>query len=197
MRTAIVASAAFTSCALLVAFGVLRSADRAILDGLRPLANPVLDLVSSLFSAVGGLAVTTAAALVMTLLLFCLGGRLLAAAPLLMFVGVAVESVLKKVIEQPPPPPELLRDAHWLAIGAIGEGGNAFPSGHLTRTTFLALVAASRWPWARWLAAVLVPLMAFTRIYSASHWASDVIGGLCLGTALAGVAAWLAARERR
>jgi len=49
----------------------------------------------------------------------------------------------------------------------------------------------------RWAAVALLPLMAFTRVYSASHWASDVIGGVCLGAALAGLAGWLEARGHR
>jgi membrane-associated phospholipid phosphatase len=35
---------------------------------------------------------------------------------------------------------------------------------------------------------VIVLLMAVSRVYSGSHWTSDVVGGLCLGLALGFVA---------
>jgi len=195
VRLTLAATTGFLLSALAVAMGITRSADRAILDALQPLASPPVDFVSSLLSAVGGVVVTSGAALLLTAVLLRRRDPW-ALVPLLLFVGVGIEIVLKRVIDHPAPPAELLRDAHWLAVGGSDGGGNAFPSGHVSRTTFLALLVAGRWPWARWAAAILVAAMAFTRVYSASHWLSDVVGGLCLGAALAGLAAWVATRSR-
>jgi undecaprenyl-diphosphatase len=190
------ATAGLLLVALAVAARATRTADRAILDASQQFASLPLDFLSSLLSAVGGLVVTSAVALALAGLFFKRQG-VLAATPLLMFAGVGVEFVLKRLIDHPAPPLELLRDAHWLAIGGLGDGGNAFPSGHLSRTTFLSLVVASRWPKLRWPAVALTALMGASRIYSGSHWASDVVGGVFLGVALAGVASAIDAQRRR
>jgi len=182
------AGAGLVVLSLLVAARATRTTDRAILDASQLFASPPLDLISSLLSAAGGILVTSALALGLTVL-FVKRQGVRAATPLLMFAGVGIEFVLKRLIDHPGPPLDLLRDAHWLAIGGLGDGGNAFPSGHLSRTTFLSLLAVRRWPTLKWPAAVLIAVMAASRVYSASHWASDVIGGVLLGLALAGVAA--------
>ncbi len=192
------AAAAFVGFAFisaLVAIGATRQLDRAILDSLQPITTPWLDLVSSLLSAVGGVAVTSTAALLLTVWWVARRG-LAGLTPLLMFIGSGIEVILKRFIDHPPPPVDLLRDAHWLAIGGLGEGGSAFPSGHLVRTTFLAIVLVGQWPKLRPVAVALVTLMALSRVYSASHWTSDVIGGLCLGAGLGGVAVLIDRRAR-
>ena len=187
MRLAIAATVGFTLITGAVVTRATRTVDRAILDEAQRFASAPLDLISSSLSAVGGIAVTSVVAVLLAAA-FARRQGLLAATPLLMFPGVGIEFVLKRFVDHPAPPIALLRDAHWLAIGGFGEGGNAFPSGHLSRTAFLAFLVAARWPVLRWPAGGLIALMAMSRVYSASHWASDVVGGIFLGVALAGVA---------
>ena len=72
-------------------------------------------------------------------------------------------------------------------------GGNSFPSGHTTGAVMAAVIAMTmirRGPWpryARWLAYLLaagcVLLQGLGRLVNGSHWASDVVASILLGTA--------------
>ena len=197
MGLAVAAGVAFLAVTAAVAAGLTRASDRALLEGAQQFAWPLFDVVSSVLSAVGGVVITGLAALGLTIW----GVRRYGVAgvtPLaLIVVATGIEYVLKRVIGHPAPPADLLRDFHWLAVGDSGPSGNAFPSGHLSRTTLLAFLAGARWSSLRWPAGVLVALMAVSRVYSASHWTSDVVGGICLGLALFGVALFIERRAAR
>lgn len=115
-----------------------------------------------------------------------------------MGLGTILEVLIKFSVPQMPIPESVQREcrafpAHgifWLSTPG------SFPSGHMFRTAFLlfALDRVNVWRMPVWalrmarpgIAAVLI-LMFLTRIYLGDHWTSDVVGGLILAWACAGL----------
>ncbi|MGH2490199.1 MAG: phosphatase PAP2 family protein [Candidatus Limnocylindria bacterium] len=173
--------------AVLVAMGVLREADRTVLDLVQSFRATWLDLFSSAVSTLGQAEVTAGIALGLAVARW--RRRMdTATVPLLLAVVTAIEVALKLTVSQPPPPDELSRSVELVPFVHARFPG-AFPSGHVARTAFL--VGVARLP--PWVALLAVALMMVTRVYLADHWPSDVLGGLLLGVLvaqLAGVAEW-------
>jgi membrane-associated phospholipid phosphatase len=71
---------------------------------------------------------------------------------------------------------------------------HSFPSGHVTHITAIAAALAqeAHRPWVTALSASAIAFTGWQRLYRNQHWASDVVGGVIVGTAASRVTAhWL------
>ena len=59
--------------------------------------------------------------------------------------------------------------------------GRSFPSSHTMNTVAVALVCAAFYPRRGWLAFLPATIVAYSRVYTGSHWPSDVLGSILLG----------------
>lgn len=78
-------------------------------------------------------------------------------------------------------------------LGSFDSDHTSFPSGHAVSAFSIASVfsAESNSPWVSGAAYGLASLAALQRIYSDNHWASDVLAGAALGTAVGRGIVWL------
>jgi undecaprenyl-diphosphatase len=67
------------------------------------------------------------------------------------------------------------------AAGLEDVEGRSFPSSHTVNTTAVALVAACFYRRRGWLAFIPALLVGYSRIYTGSHWPSDVVTSIFLG----------------
>lgn len=92
--------------------------------------------------------------------------------------ATAVFYVIKKLIDEPRPIQLLNHNLHQRVV----ETGPAFPSGHATAATTLALtlwiILPAKW---RWLSVIWIAIVAFTRLYLGVHTPGDIIGGFAVG----------------
>jgi len=84
-------------------------------------------------------------------------------------------------------------DPDVLLLLRHNERHNSFPSGH-TQSLFTAGVCLC-WLWPRaWMGvvwALLLTLLAYTRVYIGAHFPGDVLGGMAIGTVGGGLVLWL------
>jgi undecaprenyl-diphosphatase len=78
------------------------------------------------------------------------------------------------------PRPELWQRRGWF-------GWDAYPSGHVLSSTAVLLTLAfilhreRGWRWPFVVAALVPPIIAYSRLYDGVHWPTDIIGGAVVG----------------
>ncbi|MCD0453001.1 phosphatase PAP2 family protein [Actinocorallia sp. API 0066] len=115
-----------------------------------------------------------------------LGGALLALGVLV--AGAVVRRGCAELVGRERPP-----DHDW----SVHATGHAFPSGHTTAATIVAvlLVTAFTRAWMRVLIVAWAIGVGLTRIWLGVHWPTDVLGGWCFGLLWGGAALWLLRRR--
>ena len=163
--------------------GATRALDLEITVVLQRAASSALDWAANLNTLIGQAPVSVALAAILALALWRREPGLAWAAAAFLAVLVA-GLVLKLAIVHPPPPEEFVR-AFWDPLGIHFPTPGGFPSGHVARLTFLALLAGGVWraPFARLALGAVVAWTLWARVYIGDHWASDALGGLALGVA--------------
>lgn len=102
------------------------------------------------------------------------------------FMGLVLEFLAKTMFHHPPPPIALNRTLNVLNLPSIHiESDFSFPSGHVYRMTFLALISSiyflkTKNYFAVTVSCVLLLVMFYSRVSLAEHWPSDVVGGVIL-----------------
>ena len=198
----------FALQSILVASGQTDLADIHTAEAMERIWVPALAPLFQGIAILGGLEATTLVMLVLLVVLWRTGLRREAWGLLAFPLVILVEVLYKHLIGQnAPPAPYAHPDGPSLTMllpGTTGLQGRgySFPSGHVVRAVVaygLAAFVVRRlappgwWQvWAIPVAAVVVAMVAFDRLYLGVHWQSDVLGGLLLGgVGLSAAIVWL------
>lgn len=191
IRLGLILLSCFAAFSFLALLRVFVSSDIAITESLQSIIPRFLDTPFSVLSLLGTFEITGFILLLLLLKLklswFEIG---VLVAGFVLILGV--ETTLKHVLKHPRPP--VIYDRYDLPIflpTSRVETPFAYPSGHLSRTTYLLAVAwfllatksksKKNYLTALWLIGLL---MAVSRVYLGEHWTSDIIGGSLLGTGI-------------
>jgi undecaprenyl-diphosphatase len=71
--------------------------------------------------------------------------------------------------------------------------GRSFPSGHASNNMAVAIVLILFYRRRGWLYLPIALLIAYSRVYTGSHWPLDILGGMILGGSSGWIATWLLA----
>jgi membrane-associated phospholipid phosphatase len=145
-------------------------------------------MVDGFFNIVTSLGSEEFYLLLLPLLYWCIDKRLAQRLVYLFLFSAYGNAALKDFFRHPRPfeyDPRALK-LDWVPADELGYG---FPSGHsqsvITAWGYLAVWIRRRWMWV--LAATLVILIAFSRMYLGVHFPTDVLGGLLIGGAWLGL----------
>ncbi len=153
-----------------------------------------VDFPFTLISLIGSAEVTAVLGLILFLYLVFKRFFITALSLILMPVSVIIEIYGKLMLYHPSPPHFLYRGVFDFNLPSkyYVHSNYSYPSGHVTRLTFLIvflmLYIGFRLPkkyqlYFQLTLAGLLVMVCVSRIYLGEHWPSDVVGGLFLGSA--------------
>ena len=161
----------------------LAASDQAISGLFQSLRSEPVDQIMVLVTMAGdGTVVATLAAIFIVALLVARRWKLAAGVTIAIVTATAFVPIAKSLVGRARPT-------------ALYEGADSFsfPSGHATLSmvtfgvTALVLAHGLPWVWRRMIylaTAVVIGAIAFSRIYLAAHWPSDVVAGMLFGATL-------------
>jgi len=187
---AVVSGAIFIAVFLLYRSGLSRGFDHDVQVLVRSMHTGWLDQLGALDDMLFRATATVAAAVVLSIVLFAVGPRWSWCAPLAIGLAILAEAIVKNGWSQVLHPRALI-DGLLVLLGGHYHAPASFPSGHVTRAIFLAVIAIAFLP--RYVS-IPFALLAFTtplaRMYTESHRLTDVLGGITLGMCVACAAVW-------
>ena len=197
------AGAAYVALLVASRLDLADRADQRITELIQSRPSTTLDSLADAYLIIGDPLVTSAAALGLGgwILLRRERGSLAFLAPGLILLTSGVELASKMSLLHPPPPASYVRAAfHMLTTGLDPNIVSSFPSGHVARVAFLAVLlsALTGNRSVQVALAVLASLTIPATVYLGWHWASDALGGLLLGSGIGAVGVrWSRSARRR
>ena len=191
-----VSGSAFLGLLALNRSGATQAIDREMFVALRDIHAPWFDVLGTIDDIAFRPLPTFAIAIAMSVVLAWKGPQRAWILPLGIGFTAVLEFLSKRSFSRGVHFGELIVALQGLVTGHFS-GSASFPSGHVARATFLAVIAW--WILPRVLAiplAIAAGMTLFARMYTESHRLSDVLGGAALGVCVGSAMIWIASSRR-